>query len=73
MYIWKIIKVYYKKYNCLKFHLHEKFIFKQKNVQSFFKIMPLAHLILFAPKFYVVEAYVIFIIFIYIYISLNPS
>jgi hypothetical protein len=38
------------KKKCSKIHLYGKVIFGQKDIKSFLKIMPLVHLISFAPK-----------------------
>jgi len=48
---WTIISIYYKNLQKKgsKIHLYKKVIFRQKNMQSFFKVTPLAHFISFAP------------------------
>jgi hypothetical protein len=50
---WKKKKVFviknYKKH-CSKIHLYKKIIFGQKEMKSFSKITPLAHLTSFAPS-----------------------
>jgi hypothetical protein len=48
----RTISIYYKKLekNCSKIHSYEKKKFGEKNIQSFSKIIMLAHYILFAPK-----------------------
>ncbi len=49
---WTTIKNYYNKLqkNCFKIHSYEKNSFGKKDIQSFSKIIMLAHCISFAPK-----------------------
>jgi hypothetical protein len=48
---WTIINTIFTicKKNCSKIHLYEKVIFGHKDMKSFSKATPLAHLILFTP------------------------